>query len=73
MMLRLISDGTLFVLVLLGVMPSDISQYLECRFLEARKFDFEMAAEMWEEMLERKNEFGTGTILKVRILSILRN
>jgi hypothetical protein len=28
---------------------------------------------MWEEMLERKNEFGTGTILKVRILSILRN
>jgi hypothetical protein len=40
--------------------------YLACRILKAKKVDFEKVAEMWEEMLQERNEFGT-------ILSILRN
>lgn len=36
-----------------------------CRFLKARKFDFEKTMQMWEEMLKWREEYSTDSIVKV--------
>ncbi|WOL13930.1 hypothetical protein Cni_G22710 [Canna indica] len=52
-------------LIAKGILPDKHDDYHTLlRFLKARKFDFEKAMQMWDEMLRWRAEFGTDSILE---------